>query len=103
MTPTQIAQTIQSQIGGGTLFMIGARLQTVVPAKPDVNLLGGLYFKTGRVAAGYANEVTIQLAACDTYTVTFKKGKKIIAEIEDAYADQLHELIERYTGLYTRL
>jgi hypothetical protein len=96
-----VANTIRSQIGNLALRMIGARNLTALS-----DGCGGLLFKTGRVAAGKADCVKIVLTADDLYTVTFSKPRgrnnRIIAECEGVYADMLHDLIEKHTGMYTR-
>lgn len=97
-----VANTIAKQIGGGALYMIGARNKVGLNEK-----LGGLGFSTGKVAAGKANTVKIVLNYDDTYDMEFSytrgSSKRVIAELEGIYFDQLNAMIEKYTGLYTRL
>jgi len=93
-----IATTIRNQIGGKSLYMIGAK-----------NLIdhgNGLSLRTGRVAAGKANYIKITLNASDTYDMEFQKiakNCKVIAEETGVYFDMLHGMIEQHTGLYTSL
>lgn len=98
----QVAETIREQLGNHCLYMVGAKHLALVRKK-----LGGLGFKTGRVASGKANYVEIILNGNDLYDISFKKiwghNVKVIKEYEDIYVDKLHELIEENTGLYTRL
>jgi len=92
-----IATIIKDQIGGKTLFMLGAK-----------NLLDhgdALSFRIrGSKAANY---IKITLTAADLYDIEFGKvwGTKytIKATEEGIYFDMLHESIERNTGLYTKL
>jgi len=97
-----VANTIAKQIGGGALYMIGARNKIGFNEK-----MGGLMFKTMKVAKGNANFVKITLAYDDTYDVKFSyiygMKEKVITELEGVYFDQLRSLIEKYTGLYTKL
>jgi hypothetical protein len=98
----QVANTILQQIGGGALFMIGAKDKFAVNDK-----FGGVQFKTMRTAKGFANFVKIVLDASDTYTMTFKRirGTSVqeVAEVSDVYFDMLRPMIEKYTGLYTKM
>lgn len=98
----QVAQTIREQLGKLTLMMIGAKNLTAHPEQE-----GGLSFSTGRVAAGKANYVKIILRADDTYEVTFLRvlGRNVkqISTQSGIYAEDLKNLIESNTGLYTRL
>lgn len=95
-----IAETIRRQIGGGSLFMLGAR-----------NLLDhGNAFSFRIRGSRKVNYVKITLDPSDTYTMEFKKiGRspkfKVtdVAIFEDVYCDMLHSLIEDTTGLRTRI
>lgn len=96
-----VAQTISDQIGSRAFMMLGAS-----------NLLGddtSLTFKIGRNAQGVTH-IRVQLDPDDTYTMQFMRigraprfEKKIVSEASGIYADQLRELIERRTGMYTSL
>jgi hypothetical protein len=103
----RIAETIRQQIGHRALYMLGAKHLSALPADKEKGTYGGFSFRTGRVAAGKANHVHIELNGMDTYNLTFFKihGRsfKTIKTIEGVYVDQLHESIEHYTGLYTSL
>ena len=94
---SNIAATIQQQLGNQTFAMLGA-----------YNLMDhgdalGFRFRGCR----NANHVKIALAADDTYTLTFCKVVKWDVRNEDevpgVYADSLRAVIEDKTGLYTRL
>lgn len=99
----QVAKTILEQLGGGRLMaMTGAK-----------NFVGGenfLSFKLpggGGFAKSGINFVRVVLDPCDTYTVTFSRirGSKVV-EISthgDVYCDQLQDVFETATGLFTRL
>ena len=97
----EIARTILAQLGNLALSMLGS--------KNLVDLGDGLSFRVR--GSKRANYVEIRLdAGRDLYNVAIKKigrapGFKItdVAEHEGIYVDQLHELIERDTGLYTRM
>lgn len=98
MADNNIAQTISNQIGGRAFQMMGAR-----------NLIdtgNGLTFKVGRNAKAVTH-VRVELTDADLYDVTFLacRGTKVKtkAEAEGIYADQLHAVIERETGLYLSL
>ena len=94
-----VANEIRDQIGHQTFLMLGAQ-----------NLLGsekGLSFKIR--GSRKVSRIRIELAADDTYTVTFLKitgralNVKTIATEEGVYVDSLHRVIESNTGLRTRL
>lgn len=96
MTDMRIAHTIQKQIGAKTLFMLGAK-----------NLAGGENYLSFRIRGSKkVNYVKISLNTNDLYTMEFGKvwGLKYTkkTELENIYADQMHEMIERETGLVTR-
>lgn len=97
-----VAETIRSQVGGRAMVMIGA-----------TNLLcdeTSLQFKIGRNAKGVTH-VRIELAADDTYTLTFTSVRKVkwdyqikeLARVEGVYCDGLRTCIEAETSLYTSL
>ena len=93
----QIAQTIQQQLGSKALYMLGA--------KDLMAIENGLQFSI-RGSQAY-NKIQIILNGKDLYDVRFLKirGANISKDdwFHDIYFDQLHELIEQQTGLYTSL
>ncbi len=93
-----VAETIHAQLGGRTLYMLGAK-----------GILAdetGLHFRIGRNAKSITN-IRIELAADDTYTVRFfrirARNVKEIAKVDGVYVDALHRTIEEHTGLATSL
>lgn len=97
MSDLAVATTIRDQIGHKALFMLGAQ-----------NLLASenaLSFKI-RGSKAYSH-IRIELNGLDLYDVTFLKYRNFdkVAEkkVENIYNDMLHDVIERNTGLYTRL
>ena len=93
-----IANTIRNQIGGGALFMIGAK-----------NLIDhgdALSFRIGRNSKS-VNYVKITLNASDTYDIEYGyirgTSYKVRSTDEGMYNDMLRGSIERNTGLYTSL
>ena len=95
-----VAQVIYSQLGHRTFKMLGAHTL--------IDHGNALSFKIR--GSRKVNYVKITLKPDDTYTVEFKKlgrapGFKVkdVARLSGIYVDQLHELIEYNTGLYTRL
>jgi len=93
----QIAQTIQEQLTGKTLYMLGAK-NLAATGK-------GLSFRVR--GSKKVNYIHIELNEMDLYDVTFgkiaKHSMKEVNKVEGAYVDMLHELIEENTGLYTSL
>ncbi len=94
----QVANTIKNQLGNKALVMMGAK-----------NLAGGadyLSFKIGRNAKG-VNYIKITLTPMDLYDVEFGniRGMKYTVKktVKGIYADQLHDVIEEYTGMYLSL
>ena len=95
------AKQIVDQIGNRAFTMMGAS-----------NLAAGndhLSFKVGQNAKRVTH-ITVTLDASDTYSVEFircnlraKEMRKVLASESNIYADQLHALIERETGLYLSL
>jgi len=102
-----IVRTIIEQVGRGTFFMLGTKDDVVSCAEGR-----GIHFAV-RGSPKKINRVEIVLAGDDTYTVSFHKiryasarygyERKTIAEFEGIYADGLHDIIEKYTGLVTRM
>lgn len=99
-----VPRIILQQLGGNKFVaMTGAR-----------NLTGdgsSLIFKLpARFAKDGINCVKVTLDPSDTYTMTFyKQGRApsfkvtVVAEIQGVYCDQLTEIFEAKTGLYTSL
>ena len=92
-----IAATIQSQIGNRAFAMLGA-----------FNFLDhgdalGFRVKGSRKA----NHIKVTLNADDTYTLTFSKIRgyniKAVSTVAGVYVGNMHDAIERATGLYTSL
>ena len=100
MSISQIAQSIHEQIGHKAYFMMGAR-----------NIVAGedwLSFKVGRVAKGKANYVkVIYDHGMDLYKMEFgrlwNQSLKPIASESSVYAEDMHGLIRKHTGLVTNL
>lgn len=98
----EIANTILAQLGGGRFLMItGSKQPVAVPNGLRVRLAKN---KTR------ANLLTITLTADDLYDVEFKYfavGAKItdvvVAKHEGIFCDQLQDIFEEVTGLYTTL
>lgn len=97
-------RTILTQLGNGTLAMIGASNILLIE--------GGVQFKIGKNSKK-VNHVAITLASDDTYTIKFgslrkKRGDFVPSytlknEVDGVYVDSLHSTIETHTGLYTTL
>lgn len=94
----QVAKTIQKQLGGKALMMLGAK-----------NLVGdknSLSFKIGRNSKG-VNYIKITLTPMDLYDVEFGAIRgttyKIKKAVKGIYVDMLHKTIEDNTGMYTSL
>ena len=97
---------IQRQLGNMTLRMLGARnLLTTNDAR------GGLQFKIGR-NSNRITHIAITLDHDDTYRVTFSRVNsprskrpliEVVAFTAGIYAEQLRDVIETHTGLYTTL
>lgn len=99
----EIAKTILQQLGGN-------RFTTMTGAKNLCALdeqCGGLSFKLPKFAGVKVNYVKIVLNGADLYDVEFGRiyGLKYttISKHENIYFDQLQELFEKETGLYTHL
>ena len=92
-----VAKIIAQQLGKSALFMLGAQ-----------NLVGdekSLQFKIR--GSDKFSHIKIELTSMDDYEVTFYKCVKYEITNEEkvcgVYCDQLHQTIERYTGLATSL
>lgn len=94
----EVANTIREQLGRMALAMIGAR--------DLVGTSDSLAFRIGRNAKAI-NKLVIRLDPSDTYTVQAWRLRGtnaiLVEEMSDVYCDMLHDVIERLTGLYTRL
>ena len=99
MSNTQ-AQTLLKQLGG-------RKFTTMTGAKDFGIGKDGLHFKIGRNSKGVSHVRINYSRGRDLYDMAFlavRMGKvKIKKQIKGVYADQLGEIFERYTGLYTRL
>lgn len=99
-----VAKTILGQLGGNRFVaMTGAK-----NLAETGDALGGLAFRLpARLAKNGINAVKITLDYSDTYIVKFLKiGKTnltVVAQHDQIYCDQLVDLFERETGLYTYL
>jgi len=100
------AQTILQQMGGNRFAVItGARNFTSIPGQ---DTRGGLQFSiNGKGPKGTVNRVKIEVDPMDTYRVEFgrvRDGKyKVVSSHEGVYNDQLQDIFETETGLYTTL
>lgn len=100
----EVARTIASQIGRGSMRMLGA--------KDFVGDTKSLTFRIGRNAKGVSH-IRITLDPDDTYTVEFLAvrrsknppyvDKKVLSSHANTYVDALHRTIETGTGLYTSI
>lgn len=94
-----VANIIYQQLGG-------AHFAQMTGAKNFLGDKNSLRFKLPKNQS-QANLVTITLEANDTYTISFAQYRgnnvQVLKEIDMVYADQLQEIFERYTGLYTSL
>ncbi len=92
-----IAQTILSQLGPGTLAMLGA--------KDLVALEDGLQFRIQ--GSRKVSKIVIKLEPSDTYTIEFWKGRgwewNMVADQSFVYAESMHATIKTHTGLEVRL
>lgn len=94
---SQIAETIQAQLGHKALYMLGA--------KNFATNGNDLCFRIrGSKAVNY---IKITLTPADLYDMEFGKiwghNYKVVETCEGVYADMMHQLIETNTGLYTSL
>lgn len=96
-----VAKEILSQLGGN-------RFVAMTGAKNLADVGNGLAFKIpATLTKKRINAVKIVLDPSDTYVVKFMrmttKELKTVAEFSNVYCDQLVELFEDQTGLYTYL
>lgn len=97
------ANEIKNQIGGRSLFMLGAKHLCASQTKDEEPALS---FKVG-ANAKKVTHIRVVLEKSDTYRMEFLACRgttvRTVATVEGVYADQLHATIESNTGLYTRL
>jgi len=95
-----IVKTIQSQLGSKALFMIGAHNFTTDEAGNSLS-----FRIKGSRRVNHVKIVYDQV--WDLYNVSFAQigscKYKRVSYYEGVYCDQLCEMIEKETGLYTRL
>ena len=96
----EIAKTIAQQIGGNMFkMMTGAEFMILNERNMDGLMIK---FKGSRKA----NTLKILLNWTDTYDLEFGRvGKeyKVVEKMEGIYFDELQDVFERVTGLYTSL
>jgi hypothetical protein len=94
---SQVARTIQSQIGNQALYMMGATNLGTSGNDLSFRIKG-----SKRV-----NHISIALNSMDTYDMVFRKiwGTKItlVVEHNGVYCDMMKGLIEKETGLFLSL
>ncbi len=92
-----VANEIRNQLGGKALYMLGARNLAGDEKSLQFDIRGSKRF----------NRIKIQLNSKDLYDITFYKIVKFdikdMKTVNDVYVDQLHNVIEKETGLYTQL
>ena len=101
----EIAQTILNQLGG-------RRFTAMTGAKNHTAIEEGVQFKIGRNSKAI-NTVRIQLNWKDLYDVTFSRvsmnrktfevKNTVKASYTDIYAEDLQEVFEKATGMFTSL
>lgn len=99
----EIAKIIAQQIGGKAFYMLGAKNKIYGENEKGQTYLG---FKIrGSRKANYIK--VIYNDGLDIYNIEFGKIRnfeyKIVKTVEEVYCDQLHDIIEKETGLYTSL
>lgn len=100
-TDDSVARTILEQMGGT------GRLVAMAGAKGFVYDANAVSFKFPNRDRNRPNYCKVELAADDTYTVTFgrivKWDLRSASTVEGIYWDQLVELFENATGIYLSL
>ena len=95
-----VAKTILEQMGGG-------RLMALTGAHSFVGNENSLQFSLKSGARDGINKVRIELTPMDVYGVSFYRihGTQVteISKHEDVYAEDLQNVFEQATGLYTTL
>ena len=100
MTDSRVPQTILEQVGNQAFMMMGTK-QLV--AKNDRTLRFNVR------GTRKCNWIEIELTPLDVYTVRFEKYSPskythtTVHTDEMVYCDQLHDIIESFTGLYLTL
>ena len=95
-----VAHEIAKQLGNQTFSMLGAK-----------NLVAGKNFGNGYPFLAFkiqgsrkVNYIKIEYnSGEDMYNIVFQKGFDLVKRLDRVFFDQLHDLIESYTGLYTTL
>jgi hypothetical protein len=93
------ATTIRDQIGRKALAMLGAYDLVAFDTGLQLKIRG----------SRKVNVIRVTLDPTDTYTVKFSRWQPkrmvntAVADFSHVHADELNELIERTTGLYTSL
>ena len=102
-----VATTILQQLGGRQMMtMVGVKPLTVTTVDEK---LGGLRFRFDgtKLAKGGINFVKVVLDYSDTYLLEFGRvwGKKytVVATFDNVYCDDLQDIFESTTGMYTTL
>lgn len=100
MSDLSISKTILAQLGGN-------KFVAMTGAKSFVGSENSLTFRIGRNKTRCNYVQVIYNFGKDLYEVRFGyvsvKGLKEYQKYDEVYADQLTEIFEGYTGLYTRL
>lgn len=96
-----IAKTILAQLGNN-------RFVAMTGAKNFIDYGNGLGFKLpANSTKNRISHVKIILNGMDTYDIEFLKIRKFevitVAAASDVYAENLHDVFEEHTGLYTTL
>ena len=92
-----VATEIQRQIGNKAFYMLGAQ-----------NLVADSTSLSFRIRGSkVCSHIQIALNGSDLYDMTFMKISRLNIKnkktFENIYVDQLHQIIEQETGLYTKL
>jgi len=99
----KIAQTINSQIGNKAFYLLGALNKAY-----GVNEENQTYLSFKIRGSKKVSHIRITyLEGIDLYKTEFLKCRKdtikTVSEFSEIYCDQLREIIEKETGLYTSL
>lgn len=103
-----VAQTILAQLGGRRFqMMTGVRKLSADGNTLSFVLPNTKYGKSSVSVNGTIYVMRITLTAADDYTVRLEAMKAfkptMLGETEGVYCDQLEQVFESMTGLYTRL
>ena len=97
----EVAETILQQLGGNKFRVMTGAKNFMSHNDP------GLSFRIPNRASGMPNYVKIRLNSLDYYDVEFGRVRgvdyRITSEHDNVPVENLVELFERQTGLYTRL